>query len=74
MNKDQDEFFELVGTDVQRVHQYTEERILHFTCSECSNWWSYAFVKDEATTTNDYIPREATCPHCGHLDFVEEKD
>ena len=29
------------GVDNKR-HTWTSERIYHFTCGSCKNWWSYA--------------------------------
>jgi transcription elongation factor Elf1 len=41
-------------------HKYTCETILHFTCGECKNWWSYA----SSSHSQRHI-WEMTCPHCG---------
>ena len=40
-------------------HKFSKEVILHFRCGECDNWWSYA-------TTEGYVPKDFTCPHCEH--------
>jgi len=48
-------------------HTYTSERIYHFTCSECSNWWSYA-------SEDKLRMKEMTCPHCGEAKSIESKD
>ena len=45
-------------------HTYTSERIYHFTCSECSNWWSYA-------SEDKLRMKEMTCPHCGHYSTIQ---
>ena len=42
-------------------HKYTTERIFHFTCGKCSQWWSYASVDD----CNFHFTYEMNCPHCG---------
>jgi len=42
-----------------KKHTWTDEKIYHFTCGECKNWWSYAghFRNWKSVMT---------CPHCGH--------
>ena len=50
-------------------HKYTTERIFHFTCGKCSQWWSYASSEDGAMP--DYY--EMNCPHCGSLGIVDKK-
>ena len=39
-------------------HEYTIEKIYHFNCGECKNWWSYASDKNLHKWT-------MTCPYCG---------
>ena len=47
-------------------HEYTIEKIYHFNCSECKNWWSYASDKELHTQT-------MTCPHCGVYESIRPK-
>ena len=46
----------------QKDHLYTWERIYHFSCGNCKNWWSYATTEDSYT----WKSRRMTCPHCNH--------
>ena len=46
----------------QNDHLYTWERIYHFSCGNCKNWWSYATTED----SYDWKSRRMTCPHCNH--------
>ena len=46
----------------QKDHLYTWERIYHFSCGNCKNWWSYATTED----SYDWKSRRMTCPHCNH--------
>ena len=46
----------------QKDHLYTWERIYHFSCGNCKNWWSYATTED----SYDWKSRRMTCPHCGY--------
>ena len=46
----------------QKDHLYTWERIYHFSCGNCKNWWSYATSED----SYDWKSRRMTCPHCGY--------
>jgi len=48
---------------------YTTETIYHFTCQECSNWWSYA-------SNEKYIETKPamSCPHCGKLQKLEDNN
>jgi len=50
-------------------HKYTFERIYHFTCGKCSQWWSYA-SSENGTIPDGY---EMNCPHCGKQSYVEPK-
>ena len=52
------------------AHLYTVEKIYHFTCSGCKNWWSYASSHDGLPL---YIQQNFTCPHCGHRDSTGVK-
>lgn len=47
------------------VHTYTVEKIYNFTCSRCSNWWSYASGEKGLPLS---IQQNFSCPHCGHKD------
>ena len=47
-------------------HEYTIEKIYHFNCSECKNWWSYASDKE-------LHKRTMTCPHCGIYKAIRPK-
>ena len=51
----------------QKDHLYTWERIYHFSCGNCKNWWSYA-------STEDYKPYVMTCPHCGQMNKIQPID
>jgi len=42
-----------------KKHTWTDEKIYHFTCGECKNWWSYAGHFRHWKSV-------MTCPHCGH--------
>ena len=46
----------------QKDNLYTWERIYHFSCVNCKNWWSYATTED----SYDWKSRRMTCPHCNH--------
>ena len=46
----------------QKDHLYTWERIYHFSCGNCKNWWSYATTEDSYS----WKSRRMTCPHCNH--------
>ena len=41
-----------------KKHTWTDEKIYHFTCGECKNWWSYAGLFQN-------WKHAMTCPHCG---------
>ena len=47
-----------MGTEI-KTHTWTDEKIYHFTCGECKNWWSYAGYFGHWKSV-------MTCPHCGH--------
>ena len=62
-------------------HEYTVERLYHFTCGECQQWWSYA--SDHAVSSRkhhrywphkDVSLHEMTCPHCGTKSTIMSKD
>ena len=42
----------------KKKHTWTDEKIYHFTCGECKNWWSYAGYFHN-------WKHVMTCPHCG---------
>ena len=46
----------------QKDHLNTWERIYHFSCGNCKNWWSYATSED----SYNWKSRRMTCPHCNH--------
>ena len=48
-------------------HLYTWERIYHFSCGNCKNWWSYATEED----SYKWKSRKMTCPHCGHYSTIQ---
>ena len=48
-------------------HTYTWERIYHFSCGNCKNWWSYATTED----SYKWKSRKMTCPHCGHYSNIQ---
>jgi len=53
----------IMGVGAERKdHLYTWERIYHFLCGECKNWWSYATTEDSYT----WKSRRMTCPHCNY--------
>jgi DNA-directed RNA polymerase subunit RPC12/RpoP len=54
-----------------KKHEYTTERIYHFTCGRCSNWWSYA-----TTEQNSLINSKTNwgCPHCSHQANLKKKE
>ena len=52
------------GKDVE--HLYTWERIYHFSCGNCKNWWSYATSED----SYKWKSRKMTCPHCGQYSTI----
>ena len=59
-----------MGTEGLSVrHEYTCETILHFTCGECKNWWSYA----SPSFSQRHITK-MVCPHCGLKSKTELKD
>ena len=47
-------------------HEYTIEKIYHFNCGECKNWWSYA-------SDTELRMKKMTCPHCGIIKFIIQK-
>jgi hypothetical protein len=48
-------------------HLYSWERIYHFSCGNCKNWWSYATTED----SYKWKSRKMTCPHCGHYTNIQ---
>ena len=51
-----------ISTGKGEDHLYTWERIYHFSCGNCKNWWSYATSED----SYNWKSRRMTCPHCNH--------
>jgi len=43
-------------------HLYSWERIYHFSCGHCKNWWSYATTED----SYKWKTRTMSCIHCGY--------
>ena len=56
------------------AHIYTVEKIYNFTCSRCTNWWSYAHVQRRHDLKLPEVLRRLFCPHCGHEDLTEVLD
>ena len=56
-----------VGGGKREDHLYTWERIYHFSCGNCRNWWSYATTED----SYKWKSRKMTCPHCGHYTNIQ---
>lgn len=54
-------------------HKYTHELLHHFTCGQCSGWWTYATL---APFDKWPLPDGCRmyCPHCGHKDWVKPKE
>ena len=50
-----------------KEHFYTWERIYHFSCGNCKNWWSYATTED----SYKWKSRKMTCPHCGQYSTIQ---
>ena len=50
-----------------KEHFYTWERIYHFSCGNCRNWWSYATTED----SYKWKSRKMSCPHCGHFSTIQ---
>ena len=51
-----------ITTGDGKAHFYTWERIYHFSCGNCRNWWSYATTED----SYKWKSRKMTCPHCNY--------
>ena len=51
----------------EKKHTYTWERIYHFSCGNCKNWWSYATEED----SYKWKSRKMTCPHCGYYTNIQ---
>ena len=56
-----------VGGGKREDHLYTWERIYHFSCGNCRNWWSYATTED----SYKWKSRKMTCPHCGNYTNIQ---
>jgi predicted nucleic-acid-binding Zn-ribbon protein len=41
------------------------ESLYHFSCSNCSEWWSTADIKPK-------VGSEVYCPHCGNKNKVDK--
>jgi rubrerythrin len=53
---------------MEKHHTFTMEKIYHFMCGECHNWWSHA---------TDMIYKkgqEMSCPVCGKRKKIMELD
>ena len=68
------------GVVDNKRHTWTSERIYHFTCGSCKNWWSYALQTEYFGWRTPNCPywnwknwTQFTCPHCGHKDITETK-
>ena len=62
----------IMGVGAERKdHLYTWERIYHFLCGECKNWWSYAGIIQKR---EDGKNQSMTCPHCGHKADIKMKE
>ena len=55
-----------ISTGNGEDHLYTWERIYHFSCGNCKNWWSYATSED----SYNWKSRKMTCPHCGQYSII----
>ena len=51
----------------EKKHTYTWERIYHFSCGNCKNWWSYATEED----SYKWKTRKMNCPHCGYYTNIQ---
>ena len=61
-------------------HEYTVDRVYHFTCGGCQQSWSY--VSDHVVTKRKYHRywphknlglHEMNCPHCGIKNTIMAK-
>ena len=53
---------------MEKYHSFTMEKIYHFVCGECKNWWSHA---------TDMVYRRGqnmSCPHCGEKRGIVKND
>ena len=57
-------------------HLYTWERIYHFSCGICKNWWSYAVIPNVIYGADMHLPSNMDyfCPHCGADEKVKVKE
>ena len=55
----------------KKDHLYTWERIYHFSCGNCKNWWSYATEEEREIQIYNRKSRKMTCPHCGHYTKIQ---
>ena len=54
--------------NIPTFHSFSMEKIYHFNCGECKNWWSHA---------TDMVYRRGqnmSCPHCGEKRGIVKKD
>ena len=56
-----------VGGKDTNHHLYSWERIYHFSCGNCKNWWSYATSEDSYT----WKSRKMCCPHCSYYSTIQ---
>ena len=56
-----------INTGDGKAHFYTWERIYHFSCGNCRNWWSYATTED----SYKWKSRKMSCPHCGQFSTIQ---
>ena len=66
------------GVVDNKRHTWTSEKIYHFTCGSCKNWWSYACETEYFGWRTLKVPHfrnwvEMICPHCGHKSITETK-
>lgn len=54
-------------------HEYTTETLYHFTCGQCSNWWSYAHATRKYDLKLPSALSTLSCPHCGSVDRTLDK-
>ena len=45
-----------------KYHEFSTEKLYHFVCGDCKNWWSYAH---DGYFNMIAVPVEQFCPHCG---------
>ena len=55
----------------EKNHTYTWERIYHFSCGNCKNWWSYATEEEREIQIYNKKSSKMTCPHCGYYTKIQ---